>query len=290
MRVIHPVSNWVIFYWQMKRNRNPDVEESYWTSFIPEHPDLLFAVCRIVYGPHLYPNTVAIRNNILLWCDCEVTIRTRATGSVVLLPWDQVTTHGYKVMNTLLREGHCIETNTWHQVIVQPEDTNEPLTPDVLEGIYVKKANQVAVHMESIAFVTFIEMHPVFRYLSLWKTADGKRFIRSMHHRARATYPRMYRDRRIWLIEYHVPLDRDLRSGSEEIEEKNNATNDSDDARKKMCLICEERPPNTMVLPCEHTVVCAECSDAFQKRGSLASNKCLQCQRPFDEIIPFEIQ
>ena len=27
-----------------------------------------------------------------------------------------------------------------------------------------------------------------------------------------------------------------------------------------MCIICMERPPETMVLPCRHVVVCRECS------------------------------
>ena len=52
------------------------------------------------------------------------------------------------------------------------------------------------------------------------------------------------------------------------------------------CMICFERPPNTLVLPCQHCVVCRQCS--VQLRSTADRDRCVQCRREIDEVVQDE--
>ena len=49
-----------------------------------------------------------------------------------------------------------------------------------------------------------------------------------------------------------------------------------------LCCICEERPPDTRVKPCGHSVVCQECSIDLQQTAD--SDHCVVCRRPITKI------
>lgn len=44
------------------------------------------------------------------------------------------------------------------------------------------------------------------------------------------------------------------------------------------CMVCWTNPPNTMVLPCEHVVVCKQCSDGLKNTAD--SQTCIRCRNP----------
>ena len=50
-----------------------------------------------------------------------------------------------------------------------------------------------------------------------------------------------------------------------------------------VCMICLVNPPNTMVLPCEHCVVCKECS--IQLKNTNDRKICVRCRRPITNIL-----
>lgn len=52
---------------------------------------------------------------------------------------------------------------------------------------------------------------------------------------------------------------------------------------EEVCMICLDRPPSTMVLPCGHVVVCAECSKKLV--GTPDKHICVQCRKPITEVL-----
>lgn len=50
-----------------------------------------------------------------------------------------------------------------------------------------------------------------------------------------------------------------------------------------LCMVCQVEKPNTMVLPCEHMVVCLTCSEALER--SPWSEKCIYCQQKISEVL-----
>ena len=49
------------------------------------------------------------------------------------------------------------------------------------------------------------------------------------------------------------------------------------------CMICMDNPADTMVLPCEHCVVCKECSE--QLKDTHDAKICVRCRREITDIL-----
>lgn len=56
-----------------------------------------------------------------------------------------------------------------------------------------------------------------------------------------------------------------------------------DEEHERQCMLCEDAPADTMVLPCEHRVVCAACSAKLNNTGY--SKKCVACTRPITMVL-----
>jgi hypothetical protein len=56
-----------------------------------------------------------------------------------------------------------------------------------------------------------------------------------------------------------------------------------DKEEERLCSICLDRPANTLVLPCEHCVVCSECSRDLEKSND--ARLCVQCRRPISAVL-----
>lgn len=53
--------------------------------------------------------------------------------------------------------------------------------------------------------------------------------------------------------------------------------------REDVCMICFERPPDIMVLPCEDVAVCKQCSDGLKNTAD--KNTCVRCRRPITHVL-----
>lgn len=56
------------------------------------------------------------------------------------------------------------------------------------------------------------------------------------------------------------------------------------ESEEDLCLVCKERPPQTLVLPCGHVVVCMECSLVLQT-DRLNAHRCILCRTEITEIL-----
>lgn len=61
------------------------------------------------------------------------------------------------------------------------------------------------------------------------------------------------------------------------------AKEESGDDEITECMVCFERPPSTLVLPCMHVVVCAQCSQHL--RSQRDAKTCLRCRRPIERVL-----
>ena len=52
---------------------------------------------------------------------------------------------------------------------------------------------------------------------------------------------------------------------------------------EECCMICLDKPSDTMVLPCEHTVVCKECS--IKLRETHDAKICVRCRREITHVL-----
>jgi len=66
----------------------------------------------------------------------------------------------------------------------------------------------------------------------------------------------------------------------EEDDDENAPDVDNDE---DVCMVCLDREPNTMVLPCEHCVVCKECSIGL--RNTNDKKTCVRCRRPITHVL-----
>lgn len=76
--------------------------------------------------------------------------------------------------------------------------------------------------------------------------------------------------------------DKNIDSETKEIESVNKKQK-VEEKEDNVCMICLDREPNTMVLPCEHCVVCKECS--IQLRNTNDKHICVRCRRPITHIL-----
>lgn len=56
-----------------------------------------------------------------------------------------------------------------------------------------------------------------------------------------------------------------------------------DDYNEKLCMVCLNAEPNTMVEPCHHIVVCAKCSKQLEKTHD--AHVCVKCREPITGVI-----
>jgi len=59
-----------------------------------------------------------------------------------------------------------------------------------------------------------------------------------------------------------------------------------EEEEEELCVICQVNPPNTFVLPCEHIVVCSECSDKLSQESTNINIRehCVMCRTRIEKI------
>lgn len=66
-----------------------------------------------------------------------------------------------------------------------------------------------------------------------------------------------------------------------EIKEKSKGVNN--EMEEIFCCVCLSNRANTLVLPCQHCVVCKECSEEL--KSSLNAKKCVYCRTLIEEVL-----
>lgn len=72
-------------------------------------------------------------------------------------------------------------------------------------------------------------------------------------------------------------------NNNKEVKNTNQQERNNDDIDENMCMICLCQEANTMVLPCEHCVVCKECSNGLKNTND--RHICVRCRRPITHVL-----
>jgi len=72
-------------------------------------------------------------------------------------------------------------------------------------------------------------------------------------------------------------------SSSDAAEEMEEEVEQEEEEEEDPCMICLDRPANTTVVPCLHSVVCAECSP--QLEATADAKICCQCRLPITGVF-----
>jgi hypothetical protein len=56
-----------------------------------------------------------------------------------------------------------------------------------------------------------------------------------------------------------------------------------EDNARPLCVICEDKPADTLVMPCGHVIVCSSCSVDLRKTEN--AKQCVYCRRAVEEIV-----
>lgn len=65
-------------------------------------------------------------------------------------------------------------------------------------------------------------------------------------------------------------------------EEEGKAQEGNEEEEERVCLVCLDRAPNTLVLPCMHCVVCSTCSRELEHTND--SKTCIKCRRSIQTV------
>lgn len=105
-----------------------------------------------------------------------------------------------------------------------------------------------------------------------WETTEGKKFSAWLRENYGSEYRSAYEKSTTNFYEWEIfqqawdPLTLcDLNNNNKEKEED-------------MCMVCLDKEPNTMVMPCEHCVVCKECSLELENTNNAWF--CIKCRQP----------
>lgn len=122
-----------------------------------------------------------------------------------------------------------------------------------------------------------------------WKTQEGKEVcvkLRKMFHRSeRCKHPDRH-DYTKWPIFQNCDWNtlqtvESVNNVEESVEELINRVEES--VEDEECMICMDNVADTMVLPCEHCVVCKTCS--IRLRSTNDAEICVKCRRPITHVL-----
>lgn len=61
-----------------------------------------------------------------------------------------------------------------------------------------------------------------------------------------------------------------------------NERGEEEGEEEAVCMVCMDRRPNTLVLPCMHVVVCVACSERL--KGTPNARQCIYCRQPIESV------
>ena len=140
----------------------------------------------------------------------------------------------------------------------------------------------------------------------MWKTEEGKNFCHKLRealpYEAHGSDEEKWSDFLDWdqfsdetpnleldwpiQIDEHVKIAKKIEqlSTPEPISSSASTASTISEIEIEVCMICMDRKPSTMVLPCMHSVVCGECSRKLQN-NTRDAHMCIQCRTLITDVL-----
>ena len=174
-------------------------------------------------------------------------------------------------------------------------------TPELEEIIAIKRMREDPFYMQNLDNSNIIK-GALFDSWN-WKTIQGKSFCKEIREKTYKKHQTMNDKQNYYswpIFQNYDPntllsLDNKDNKDNEEppkkkikLEEKNadkiiEITNNKDEEDDNLCWICYEAIADTMVMPCEHVIVCKQCSDKLKKTNDKTT--CVKCRRPITHVL-----
>lgn len=169
----------------------------------------------------------------------------------------------FEIASAFLRAGYSFILRARIDVQLTPAALQGAvLTAAQLEHSAIEEMRQVERKYRSVVKLAMETTPYVWFKESAWATPEGKQFVKEMRQK--------------FLIRWDSDSEQETLSDTEEDAAAAAAEDDH------LCCICFEKPPDTIVHPCLHCVVCAACSIRLRKTADKAL--CVQCRRPIGFI------
>ena len=237
-------------------------------------------------------------DNVISEEKLEVVKQTSGVSSLKIHDWlgkDFITIHWSEyckipqVLNCMLFQGISFTTNTKLSVYFK---SGKHYSKEVEELKAIKQREKELLQSPNI--ITMITIFPDAMFKAWnYKTRKGKEFCEMIREKkgkksqnektAKGNYFK-------WdIFQGYDPLTlADLKgpvviAGISEKKEKTPLKNNINKFREELCMICLDNEPDTMVLPCEHSVVCKECSAKLRDTNN--KKKCIKCRVEITHIL-----
>lgn len=167
----------------------------------------------------------------------------------------------FDVLSAMLRAGHAFQTQTKGMPSFRPDADGVVFTQDLLERRVMEQSRELLKY----GLLDMIDNGRCEEWN--WSSDEGRAFARML----RQTKGLKYDETRENF--YHWPLFQQYDPAT-----LRNAAPVAPVDEPEMCMCCLDRLADTMVLPCEHAVVCRDCS--LQLESTSNSWLCIKCRQP----------
>ena len=190
----------------------------------------------------------------------------------------------YEIVSWFLRNGRRIYMQDATQVTFSLTDSNQ-VNLIRQQEILLDSCRQLLQYGLPLTLVNL----PIHRS-AFWKLEKGKQFAQELRNQRNLSdsYPLPEEGMCIgellqWQSEQKISEKKD---DNPHIDEKTNDAKEEpqeeDDAL--LCVVCLNKKANTFCIPCEHCVVCLECSIALRS-DEINKRICVYCRQPIEHIL-----
>lgn len=188
-----------------------------------------------------------------------------------------------KIFDVMLKLNIKFKIQNKTDFVLHPEDFEGIEYNDYdMERFSIKRIENSTEHTDEMLKLIFNNNHAMLHEWN-YKTEEGKQFckkLRSLFHKPNSCKKPEKHDYRKWKTFKNgcfLPFTPKMDTLS------NNQIDNQIENEINECIICLDNQADTMVLPCEHVVVCKTCSIGL--RNTNDKKTCVRCRRKITDIL-----
>jgi hypothetical protein len=269
-----------------------------WTEFVPlflakeeRKPEDTFIICvnRQELSKERLDELIG-QCNAHLQCESTLSWGSCYAGDVFELQW-QHKDLAYPVMDFLLRNGLKLFTQTRMCVNIDPLDLKpgETCTPEWLERTIatttrseIERATAEGLVKDRWRAVDNVcgYYSYVYSHEASWLTEEGRALVRWIVAQNKLNADSSDEEVAVATpLAVKPPVAEEEDAVAEPPAKKPRLDHEDEDNE---CVICMDKKPDTLVLPCMNCVVCRACSEQLKTTGD--ARVCVKCRRPIDSV------
>ena len=182
-----------------------------------------------------------------------------------------------KILNQLLKNGISFLTHNKLEIKFDP-NIHDEYSREIEESLAIQEMRS-NIKNYNYSFRVQLKGKHAYTHPWNWQTNEGKQFsfeLRRLLNCKHLSCNNPQHDYRQW------SCFKESQSPKESLESLESHES-SEQVETMECMICLDSQANTMVLPCEHCVVCKDCSDKLVFTND--AKICVRCRRPITHVL-----